>query len=74
MRNAAQLDAILDEPVLISVPYIVTPEDEARRKRRNWLLFFGIVLVLTLSLVAVHFLYRPVDELATAVMNRFGLH
>jgi succinoglycan biosynthesis transport protein ExoP len=73
VRNSAQLDALLDEPVLVTIPYLVTAEEEARRRRRKWLLFAAVVLAVTLSLVAVQFFYRPIDEVVMAVLRRFGL-
>ena len=72
VRGAEALASVLGKRVLVSIPYIHTRAELARRKQwRVRLIIIGVVLF-ALFLVLVHFLYTPLDLLMIKVLGRFA--
>jgi polysaccharide biosynthesis transport protein len=73
VRSPADIARILGQPPLAAIPYIKTAGDLRRMRARiilGLLLFVGIVAA---ALLAIHFAYMPLDEVAFRVLSRFGL-
>ncbi|MEZ1314566.1 Wzz/FepE/Etk N-terminal domain-containing protein [Pseudomonas fluorescens] len=72
VRGAEALASVLGKRVLVSIPYIHTRAELARRKQwRVRLIIIGVVLF-ALFLVLVHFLYMPLDVLMIKALGRFA--
>ncbi|MNI52841.1 hypothetical protein D3C73_1076460 [compost metagenome] len=72
MRGAEALASVLGKRVLVSIPYIHTRAELARRKQwRVRLVIIGLV-IFTIFLVLVHFLYMPLDLLMIKALGRFA--
>jgi protein tyrosine kinase modulator len=72
IRGRRTLERLLGEPLLGTVPLILT-DDEMRQRRRRKRLFAGTVLIaLVLAVLAVHFFYMPLDLVWIRLVQRFG--
>lgn len=72
VRGAEALASVLGKRVLVSIPYIHTRAELARRKQwRVRLIIIGLV-IFTIFLVLVHFLYMPLDLLMVKALGRFA--
>lgn len=72
VRGAEALASVLGKRVLVSIPYIHTRAELARRKQwRVRLVIIGLV-IFTIFLVLVHFLYMPLDLLMIKALGRFA--
>lgn len=72
VRGAEALASVLGKRVLVSIPYIHTRAELARRKQwRVRLAIIGVVIFAFL-LVLVHFLYMPLDLLMIKALGRFA--
>lgn len=71
VRGVQALTAITHHKPLVSVPYMVTPEEAIRRRRwiKRGAISAGIGLLILL--VGLHFFYMPLDILLMKVMARF---
>jgi polysaccharide chain length determinant protein (PEP-CTERM system associated) len=75
IRGTEALTHVAGSRPLAVIPYISVEEDDIRRKHMIRMLKQAIVIVtLTLiaSIVALHFLYMPVDTLFIKILSRFG--
>ncbi|MCF8466233.1 MAG: hypothetical protein K9G33_02425 [Sneathiella sp.] len=63
IRSAAELEAVLKHPPIVSIPYIHTKEEANRHNLKVVLYFLVPVVLLAGLLMAVHFLYQPLDDL-----------
>ncbi|MCD6661767.1 MAG: Wzz/FepE/Etk N-terminal domain-containing protein [Comamonas sp.] len=72
VRGVGALMAVVGQRPLVVVPYITIAREHARR--RQLLVRAGVttVLALMLALVAVHFLYMPLDTLAFKILLRLS--
>ena len=63
IRSASELEAVLKHPPIVSIPYIHTQEEAS--KQRLKIIFYALIPIaaIALILVAVHFLYEPLDEI-----------
>jgi polysaccharide chain length determinant protein (PEP-CTERM system associated) len=74
VRGAGALEALVGQPLLVSIPYISTIEERSRKraKPRLKILIFGTAsLLLIVSLAIVHFFYKPLDILFYQVLGQF---
>ncbi|WP_460139566.1 GumC family protein [Pseudomonas sp. S2_E01] len=72
VRGTEALASVLGKRVLVSIPYIHTRAELARRKQwRVRLVIIGLV-IFTIFLVLVHFLYMPLDLLMIKALGRFA--
>lgn len=73
IRGSRTLASVTRMTPLVTIPYIATRQDEARRKRY---IKFGVVAVILLGIgfvVAVHFFYKPLDLLWFIVLRKLNL-
>lgn len=63
IRSASDLEAILKHPPIASIPYIVTAAETGKRRTKLILYILAPFLILGIVLIAVHFLYQPLDIL-----------
>ena len=65
IRSEQGLAAVTGVPPLVSIPYIKNPsEQENSRPGRLFFVFVGVTtLLLVIALVAINYLYKPLDVL-----------
>ena len=70
IRGTRDLVNVADSHLIVTIPYISTRAELGRKKSRIVLLI-GILLMLMLGgLLAIHFLWRPLDEVWTIILDR----
>jgi uncharacterized protein involved in exopolysaccharide biosynthesis len=73
VRSPDELAETAGHPVLAVIPYLETPGDLAKKRRRGWVLAGGSISLITIGLLAVHFLYRPLDIVWLKIVRRLYL-
>jgi uncharacterized protein involved in exopolysaccharide biosynthesis len=73
VRSPDELAQVSGQPVLAVIPYLETPGDLLKRRRRRWAIAGGSIGLFAVGLTAVHFLYRPLDILWLKIVRRFYL-
>jgi len=73
VRSAELLESETGVAVLAGIPAIVTTEDLARNRRRQWLWAGAVVLSAVLTVAAVHFLVMDLDVLWARLARRLAL-
>jgi len=73
VRTSDELAHVAGYPVLAVVPYLESPADMVKRRRRKWVLAGGSIGLIIIGLIAVHFLYRPLDILWLKIVRRLNL-
>lgn len=71
VRNSRDLSHTLAAPLLSVIPYISNAADRQKRKVPWHLVVPGAIGVLLLLLLAIHFLWMPLDTLWFSVLRRF---
>lgn len=73
VRGAQALAVLSGRPPLVAIPYITTLAERSRRKnpKKIWILSALAVLLLIAALLAVHFLYQPLDFLMWQLLGKF---
>jgi polysaccharide chain length determinant protein (PEP-CTERM system associated) len=72
VRGAEALASVLGKRVLVSIPYIHTRAELARRKQWRVRLLISGLVIFTIFLVLLHFLYMPLDLLIFKALGRFA--
>ncbi|MDI3271763.1 GumC family protein [Pseudomonas sp. MDT1-16] len=72
VRGAAALASVLGRRVLVSIPYIQTKAELARRRKWRTLLIVCGVAIIAIFLVLLHVLYMPLDLLMFKALGRFA--
>ncbi|MEO8640471.1 lipopolysaccharide biosynthesis protein [Pseudomonas sp.] len=72
VRGAQALASVLGRRVLVSIPYIHTKAELARRRKWRTLLIVCGVAIVAIFLVLLHFLYMPLDLLMFKALGRFA--
>ncbi|MHC8332715.1 GumC family protein [Pseudomonas sp. LB3P25] len=72
VRGAEALASVLGRRVLVTIPYIHTKAELARRKKWRTRLIVCGVAIIAILLVLVHFLYMPLDLLMLKALARFA--
>jgi uncharacterized protein involved in exopolysaccharide biosynthesis len=72
VRGVQALSALLGNPPLVSIPYITTRQELLKRRdpKNLRIAVIAIVLMLVAALLAVHFLYKPLDILIYKILGR----
>ena len=70
IRGADALTHILGYRPLVVIPYLVIKEEVERRKRILKSAIIASALALVIFMIALHFLYMPLNELFTKVLAR----
>jgi polysaccharide chain length determinant protein (PEP-CTERM system associated) len=71
VRGAGALESVLGKRVLVSVPFIATQAELARRRQWRVGLIVAGVLLVALLLLLIHLFYMPLDLLLIKTMARF---
>jgi uncharacterized protein involved in exopolysaccharide biosynthesis len=61
IRRSADIYSLIDSQLVVSVPYIITKNEQLRSKRRTRILVFVAVPALIVFLVLVYFMMPPLD-------------
>jgi len=70
IRGSRDLASVADAHLIVSIPYISTKRELGRKKgRMAWTLVLLLVAILA-ALVAVHFFWRPLEEIWTILLDR----
>lgn len=73
LRRPRDLLAVVPASLLVSIPYIPSHQEVARKRRGLIVGVLGCAAVGTAALVAVHFYVKPLDDLLGALLGRlFG--
>ena len=72
VRGVGALMAITGQRPLVIVPYITIAKEQARRRQLLARAGVGAVVALVLALLAIHFLYMPLDTLAFKILLRLS--
>ena len=70
IRGTRDLKSIADGHLIVTIPYISTRAEMVRKKSRIVFALAAFVIAIVASLAAVHFLWRPLDELWTILLDR----
>ena len=73
IRGVKDLLAVVGTPPLAVIPFLRTDEDIRRKRLRTIIGVISMVLIVVALVLAVHFLYRPLDILYFQLLQRFGL-
>jgi uncharacterized protein involved in exopolysaccharide biosynthesis len=71
VREADELSKISGHAVLAVIPYLSTSSDMARTRRRKWALAGGSAGIVIIGLIALHYLYGPLDILWIKIIRHF---
>jgi len=71
VRGSRALARLVEAPVLAVIPCIETPEEKLRNHRTTRIAVVSSVAALILALIAVHFLWAPLDVLWFRGMRKF---
>ena len=73
IRNSSDLASVTNGQLIVVIPYLAT-KSELQKKRSRLVYLLGIfVASLLAGLIAIHFLWRPLDELWLILLTRLGL-
>jgi polysaccharide chain length determinant protein (PEP-CTERM system associated) len=72
IRGRRTLERVLGTPLLGTVPMIWTDEEALARRKRRRFLFMVLVAGAIVALLAIHFLYMPLDVVWGKLVQRFG--
>ncbi|MEZ5500743.1 MAG: Wzz/FepE/Etk N-terminal domain-containing protein [Steroidobacteraceae bacterium] len=73
VRSRIDLAEYLAAPVLAALPVMRSPSEIVRGRRRIWMSAMAGSASLVAIVVAVHFLFRPLDVLWFVIARRFGI-
>ncbi|MEE8428123.1 MAG: hypothetical protein V3S33_01285, partial [Gammaproteobacteria bacterium] len=54
-------------------PYRILDRQVSQRRRRRWLLLFGLLAVVALAIALIHFLFIPLDVLWFRALRKIGI-
>jgi hypothetical protein len=69
----AALTALTGIPPLAVIPEIITPAERRSRMTMRIAAVIAALVALVAALLAIHFLYQPLDVLWFRAMRKFGL-
>jgi uncharacterized protein involved in exopolysaccharide biosynthesis len=73
IKDPKALMAVAGRPPLVVIPYIEAADDVAKRRAWHGVTFFLIISLAIFSVVAVHYLVMPLDELWLLVQQKLGV-
>jgi uncharacterized protein involved in exopolysaccharide biosynthesis len=73
VRSPDTLAEIAGHPVLAVIPYLETPADRSRTLRRRFAVAGSSFGLMAIALVAVHYLYGPLDLLWLKIIRRLHI-
>jgi protein tyrosine kinase modulator len=72
IRTSSDLMTVSNGQLIVSIPYIVTKAELHNKKNKMIFVIGALILVFLVGLIAIHFLWRPLDELWLILQARFG--
>ena len=73
IRGSRQVISLLNVAPLAGIPYIATVVDHQNTRRKLLVVIASCFVLVIGALLAVHFLFMPLDVLWYAVLRKFGL-
>jgi hypothetical protein len=70
--KATSIISVQGTAPLIEIPYIYTEDDLGQALKMRKMMFASLPAMLLLSMVILHFTFRPLDVLFYAVLARLG--
>lgn len=70
VHSAEDVSIVTHYPVLATAPYIATPREIVRNRRRKILLVLATLITIGGGLAAIHFFYQPLDVLWQRILHR----
>jgi polysaccharide biosynthesis transport protein len=72
VRGVEALSAISNMRPMVTIPYIYTQAQLERRKHLSRYIIIGVLVLVMVSLVIVHFLIMPIDLVYVKLMSKLG--
>lgn len=72
IRGAKALERVTGMPPIIVIPYIETPEDIARRRQRNKLLWLAASMSFVVLVILTHFFVMPLNIIWASAMAKLA--
>ena len=73
IRGSRALASVTKLTPLVTIPYILTAKDQAKRRRNIRILLVAIGLLVIAFFIAVHFFYKPLDLLWFILLRKLNL-
>ncbi len=73
IRGERELAELIGVPVLASVPYIATDDEQPQPQTRRYIVIASITVALIVALFLVHLFIKPIDVLWYIAMRKWGL-
>lgn len=74
VHSSEELARLTGAPVLAVIPYISTPLEQSRHRRRRLATWSGCAAVVIIGVAIVHFLIRPLDVIAFQIIHKIALY
>jgi hypothetical protein len=72
IHSRNEIASLLTVPPLAVIPWLENAAQRAAHRRRQRFALLGSVAAFVLAIVAIHYLYRPLDVLWAVAMRRLG--
>ncbi len=73
IRGVQRVIQVTEQPPLVVIPVITTAAEDLVAKRNLLLLLLGLTAAGIAGVLAIHFLYMPLDVVSQKALHRFGL-
>lgn len=73
IRGVQQVIQVTQQPPLVVIPLITTTAEDVAARRNLLLVIFALIAACIAGVLAVHFLYMPLDVVSQKAMHRFGI-
>jgi hypothetical protein len=73
IRGTRALASITKMTPLVTIPYISTHKDAARKKRNVKIFVAAVVVLIVVSIAMIHFFYKPLDLLWFIILRKLNL-
>jgi hypothetical protein len=69
----SSLSLVTDVPIISVFPHVYTTLEIVNKRRYRRRILLLMIMLVGLSVVLLHFLYMPLDELFSKVMQKIGM-
>ena len=73
IRGGKSLGAVIGEPIMIVIPYMLVDEEILKKKKLYRNLFIGVFALGILTVILFHFFVKPLDVTWFMLMRKLGL-
>jgi uncharacterized protein involved in exopolysaccharide biosynthesis len=73
IRSSRDLVTVSNGQLIVAIPYIATKAELKSKKSRITFVIGALAAILLIALIAIHLLWRPLDELWPILLVRLGL-